>query len=245
MRSHLLSIFRTNKLTHFPVISNENKGTLLDLSTIRKKERYALNYRCKRYGPSSSTVKKENSPSVCILKVPQHLVNDQITKFQMKDHSYVLDSTLNINLLINLINQGDKLIDEHIYHFKLMLESCSDYVHRDTLNLVRPERIEPVPKLKKHIQILFSQNGHWVCSFYDTKKVYVYDSLNSGSLHNDQKNFLQHLFPYLEISSESIIFPKVQFQVNGDDCGIFAIAFAVSLLFRRNPDDIIYDLSSM
>jgi len=37
----------------------------------------------------------------------------------------------------------------------------------------------------------------------------------------------------------------VQSQPNGNDCGVFAIAFAVSLLFNLQPNKIIYDHNLM
>lgn len=36
-------------------------------------------------------------------------------------------------------------------------------------------------------------------------------------------------------------FPTVQHQSNSNDCGVFAIAFAISLLFNIKPDKVRYD----
>jgi len=44
---------------------------------------------------------------------------------------------------------------------------------------------------------------------------------------------------------KSVKFPIVQSQSNAYDCGVFAIAFAVSLLFGLRPDTVIYDHTLM
>ncbi|XP_014299180.2 uncharacterized protein LOC103578710 [Microplitis demolitor] len=49
---------------------------------------------------------------------------------------------------LNMVINGDQLQDDHIYQFKLILANCSDYDHRDTLYLARPEKIIPIPNLK-------------------------------------------------------------------------------------------------
>ena len=48
-----------------------------------------------------------------------------------------------------------------------------------------------------------------------------------------------------EGSSFKIIVPKVQRQNNHDDCGVFAIAFLVSLLHGLNPSDLTFDSGVM
>lgn len=60
MRPHLLSIFKINIITHFPVISNKNRSTLLDLVIIRKKEYVALKHHLKRYGTTQKAENKQD-----------------------------------------------------------------------------------------------------------------------------------------------------------------------------------------
>lgn len=88
----------------------------------------------------------------------------------------------------------------HIDHFGLLLKSCSEYRPRETWRIQCPDRIwriqypELFVKHQKHIQILHScsdivtnENGHWICSYYDTKAFYIYDSLNLKRLHTHRK----------------------------------------------------------
>ena len=54
---------------------------------------------------------------------------------------------------------------------------------------------------------------------------------------------MKHLFPYINL--ENVQFPEVQHHLNGIDCGVYAIAFNVSLLFGLKPNTIKYDLNKM
>ncbi|XP_066600006.1 putative autophagy-related protein 11 [Prorops nasuta] len=151
-----------------------------------------------------------------------------------------------------IIKNGQWLEDEHMDHFFYILKSCSNYNPRNTLLVQIPDNNESVQKNVKHIQILHScddfksnQGGHWVCSFYDGKSIYIYDSLNRKSLHAHHEIFLKKLFPFYNINNESVIFPVVQSQRNGNDCGVFAIAFATSLLYNIKPNEVLYDQKLM
>lgn len=100
----------------------------------------------------------------------------------------------------------------------------------------------------KHIEILHSgstYDGHWVCCYYNTKQIIIYDSLNSKKLHADHDIYIKKLFPFHNFENEPIQFPTVQGQPNGYDCGVFAIAFAVSILYELRPETIRYKHSFM
>jgi len=130
-------------------------------------------------------------------------------------------------------------------HFNNLLENHSDYKPVSTWRIQLPQTIHLVPPNKKHIQILYSSN-HWVCSYYDTKYIFIYDLLYSNNLDENHLIMLTRLFPTYDFQKKnSIIFPLVQKQPNSNDCGVFAIAFAVSLLFNIKPEKVKYDWSKM
>jgi len=108
------------------------------------------------------------------------------------------------------------------------------------------DTIQSIPKNKRHIQILPTQllGYHWVCSYYDTKNIFIYDSLNTKILNECQKQFLEKLFPIYDFIKYPIQFPIVQKQSNSSDCGVFAIAFAISLLFNIKQDKVKYNLNA-
>jgi len=114
----------------------------------------------------------------------------------------------------DIITKGEWLTDLHVNHLQRLLQSCSDYRPVDTLLIQRLDLIQPVPNNKKHIQILHNSlgGGHWVCSFYDTRNIFIYDSLNNKRLHKDCEQFLTKLFPTYDFIKFPIKFPTVQNQ---------------------------------
>jgi len=84
-------------------------------------------------------------------------------------------------------------------------------------------------------------DGHWVCSYYDRKNIFIYDSLNNKTLHKHHEQFLKRLFPTYDFDKNVVKFPTVQHQPNCNDCGVFAIAFATSLLFNIEPNKVKYE----
>jgi len=102
-----------------------------------------------------------------------------------------------------------------------------------------------VSKDTKHIQILHSSfsslDGHWICSYYDRRNIFIYDSLKNKTLHKDHKQFLERLFSTHNFHKNPVEFSIVQHQPNCSDCGVFAIAFATSLLFNIKPEKVKYE----
>lgn len=111
-----------------------------------------------------------------------------------------------------------------------------------------PEYITPIQEGVPNIQILYGGEftgdtiGHWICTYYDGNILHIYDSLNYGKINYQSHNtYLQALYPF----NPRKIFHKVQQQPNLTDCGVFAIAFAVSIYFKENPENQIYDVKKM
>ncbi|KYN29993.1 hypothetical protein ALC57_00551, partial [Trachymyrmex cornetzi] len=75
----------------------------------------------------------------------------------------------------------------------------------------------------------------------DTKNIFIYDSLNNETLHKQHELFLKKLFPIYDFEKNPVKFAKIQRQPNCNDCGVFAIAFATSLLFNLKPDRVTYN----
>ena len=91
-------------------------------------------------------------------------------------------------------------------------------------------------------QILYTGSSHWVlasnsgCS--NPSEVNLHDSLFRGRIPMPVKKQIASLV-YEEGKKFKIIVPRVQRQNNNDDCGVFAIAFLVSLLSGLNPTNLI------
>ena len=87
--------------------------------------------------------------------------------------------------------------------------------------------------------------GHFVCAYYDTKNIKIYDSFNNKYLHDKVYEALQQMYPYYFAANKAVQFTDVQSQCNGIDCGVFSIAFAISLHLGYNPESIEYHASQM
>ena len=136
----------------------------------------------------------------------------------------------------NYSGEKSMLNDNHIEEFNSIIKTCINFSMQSTLLLQRPQNIVPVSRNEEYLQILFSGNselGHWIFIWYFDNIIHIYDSLNSKHLNSDQMIFINRLFPN-KINLQ-IVFETVQDQNNTYDCGIFAIAFAVSIIFNSCP----------
>ena len=95
------------------------------------------------------------------------------------------------------------------------------------------------------VQILNTGNYHWVCvSSIGCQRgmVNLYDSLYHDVIEMEVTDQVQSL---MADSFIGITNKPVQQQKNGSDCGIFAIAFATSLVYGSNPQDFTFDIPKM
>ena len=87
------------------------------------------------------------------------------------------------------------------------------------------------------IQILNVSNNHWIMTTSigcQKGQVYVFDSLPSGDVPMRTKQQIATIL-CSEDKEITLRFPTVQIQQGGNDCGLFAIAFSVSLCYGENP----------
>lgn len=93
----------------------------------------------------------------------------------------------------------------------------------------------PKVKEKKWIQILHDGMNHWVTAYKapDEDFVKIYDRLE----HEDNLHVIACISALLRHEGDSISYAyvKCQIQNSGVNCGVFAIAFAVSLITGGDP----------
>ena len=95
------------------------------------------------------------------------------------------------------------------------------------------------------VQILHMGNSHWVCisSIGCTSGcVNLYDSLYDDIIDDEVEQQVKDLLPDNFVGIEVV---PVQQQMNGSDCGVFAVAFATCLVFELNPSDFMFDIPRM
>ena len=95
------------------------------------------------------------------------------------------------------------------------------------------------------IQILHTGSNHWVCISNIgclPGKVHLYDSLYHDVISQEVQDQTNDL---LGGNLVSLDFVPVQQQTNDSDCGVFAIAFAVSLALGTDPMHVTFDIHRM
>ncbi|KAK0070963.1 hypothetical protein PV325_013763 [Microctonus aethiopoides] len=69
--------------------------------------------------------------------------------------------------------------------------------------------------------------------------------MNGKTLKQDCRDYLAKFFSSHRFDDTSVVFPTVQNQLNGYDCGVFSIAFAVTSLHGLAPESVRYDREKM
>ena len=98
-----------------------------------------------------------------------------------------------------------------------------------------PTLVEPVQSTRSVQLIGGNRTDHWRCLAFDGARLYAYDSLPNGKygLVNEENEYIRLRYPM--IREIDISFEKVQKQPAGVSCGIYATAFATSVVLRRDP----------
>ena len=88
------------------------------------------------------------------------------------------------------------------------------------------------------IQIFFVNTSHWICVSRENNSIKLYDSMNKKT----SKHAVNVIARYIasKYSSIKIEVMNVQQQNNSYDCGIYALAFATTLLFGKCPTKFNY-----
>lgn len=85
--------------------------------------------------------------------------------------------------------------------------------------------------------------GHFKLIYYNTKEVVVYDPFNNPFLDDSTTSVIKSLYPYVFSNNnepDKIKFATVVPQKNATDCGVYSIAFAVSIFYGYDPQCIHY-----
>ena len=132
------------------------------------------------------------------------------------------------------ISYGKQLTDKHINRAQNIIKS-QFYIEGLQLTLYQHTRKPPANKL----QIIHSRNNHWLTPstiMSTSSHIDVYDSLYDR-LDADTQNIILKLFDNDKLQINMV---KVQNQQGVDDCGLFAIANAVSLARKIDPTNVTY-----
>ena len=127
-------------------------------------------------------------------------------------------------------------------------QSCSDldswqvpWYRRPILSNLGTTLSFPGADSKKWLQIVNTESGHWILlakGFLDTDSVLVFDSIEFTP--QSQPHVVNCICRLEKPIERAITFwsNSCQRQGNNFDCGVYAIAFAVSLAFGDNPSHV-------
>lgn len=114
------------------------------------------------------------------------------------------------------------------------------------LSIQVPDNIEQTSM--KDLQIFGGlESFHWRCLYYDLSNLHIYDSLywrtlKYDDLCDDEKEYI--LYRYGIYNSNDIIIEKMNvIQPDFISCGVYAAAFATSIILNKNPCNVCYSLN--
>ena len=134
---------------------------------------------------------------------------------------------------------GARLTDKHIDgSAQLLAQQFPDMQGpQSTLRGQQPWLLQPA---KENSMFFHNFSGHWALSHLNKGVVYLYDSLQPKSLHTDLQQHMLALY-----GRRVVKVPSVQVQKGTSDCGCYAIAFCVSLLYGDDPATLMYNQKKM
>ena len=165
----------------------------------------------------------------------------------------MLLSTKNNNyeqLSLQILDNGFWLTDEHVDHGQWLLsKKFPEGKGLHSVLVFEGEKSKVKKGLKDFVQVINVGTEHWVTVSNigcEENAVKVYDSLFMDQNKKRQK-FHSSLASLLDTSLPNMIihYPRMQKQEGCDDCGVFALAVAFTLLAGDDPSQLIYDQSCM
>ena len=139
------------------------------------------------------------------------------------------------------IKNGERLTDKHITFCQTMLKTQFSLTERLECTLYQSKQRER--KIHSGLQVIHVNCGdHWIlASNLNTNAncLKIYASVFK-SADNDLVTILKRLFEF-----NTYTFEKYQKQDGGSDCGLFAIAAAISILSGEDPSTCVFNQNCM
>ena len=150
-------------------------------------------------------------------------------------------------LLESSIISGDKLSDLHVNYAQQLLQCQFPHLKGLQSTLFQLKTIKLLPDDKAdRLQIVHSRNDHWIVASNmecESSVVNIYDSVYS----KPDKNTEEVILNLFNIDSDRIKLNVIseQKQEGSRDCGVFAIAFATAIAYRKDPSHLIFNQVEM
>ena len=139
---------------------------------------------------------------------------------------------------------NDKIMDASQV---LICKALGTQDYQSVLNCQK--RVKPYRAVTgEYIQLLHNGINHWFLSFCSNSRVQVCDSLNSTLTRTSRKS-IQSLYKNVGQKNDSgnvrITFLHVQKKPDGQNCGLFAVAFAAEILAGKSPIEAVFYVAQM
>ena len=138
-----------------------------------------------------------------------------------------------------ILNDGGLLTDRH-------MDACLNVLSKQFPEMPDPQtplKAQQLGSLKAaHDKSMFFHNfsGHWALSHLSSGVIALFDSLQPKELDPNLREQMLSLYGKRKVQR-----PYVQHQKGIKDCGCFAIAFCVSLLYGEAPSSLLFDQKKM
>ena len=155
--------------------------------------------------------------------------------------------TYNRNILKHsdkkIIEDGSQLTDKHIWLTQTLIKGQFPKIGGLQSTLLQ-ERYHNLPS--NSIQVVHClKRHHWIVAsnmLSASDHVHIYDSLHTTT---DQESIELVTNMFGTEDSSFIHIPEMQTQIGGTDCGLFAIAYMISLAYGDDPSVTSYDQIKM
>lgn len=175
----------------------------------------------------------EGSSTQTVAAIPVHPCLVELTTKDMQGQS-ITERFVDTEHII----MGEKLNDEDINHAQKILKAQFPKLNGLRLTLYQDKPSEQATD--NWMQVIHClQRDHWILATTigcDDGMVLVYDSV-FRNVDEPTKRVLYNVFP---TTTRIKVSGKAQKQTGGNDCGVFALAFATSLAFGMDPASQIY-----
>ena len=186
---------------------------------------------------------RQNIQSVNLLQ--QSDIIDEVTEEPwLRNEMYILKKEDQHLLLSKDAWLNDRIMDAA--QKLICKEIGTDESYQSVLNSEK-KTIDPFhPVSQEHVQLLHDGANHWFLSFCSNGRVKVCDSLRSSLTRSSRKSIRSLYKHYVADGGEQIVtFLPVQKQLDGYNCGPFAIAYAAEILDGRSPSEAVFDVNKM
>lgn len=164
----------------------------------------------------------------------------EITEDDRARHKKILDDIIAPLSLVkeNVLPIHSELTDESLDRFLRVIRETS-YFETQSVQYIQFPHMIVASHSNQSLQIIGGNcSRHWRCIYFDGTKLRVYDSIPGCTYERlvaKEKNYIHLRYP--KVNERNIIFETVQAQPDGTSCGIFAAAFATSVVLGHNPCD--------